>query len=348
MQPIQYMIRFRKFLPVYVLLVWGFFSCEKEIAFNGEITEPRLVVNSILTPDTIIMAHLSQSRFLLGEQNEMPAVENGEVNLWVNGESEGTLRHIAAGFYVSTFRPSPDDFIHIEAGAQDFHPVSAETFIPATPDFAVSDTTVIFAEEEIPIWYESRPDAINIVRFRETAIRLRLTDTEPTVDNYYFIKGTKTVYGTDGVIFTQPLEVELSDILRNDLKENDLLSELIDGEESKQTYNLFNDLLMGGKNIYLDYATSDIVDSRIFINGEEQDTDLQDIVIEYRFEVGKLSKDLYLYLVSGDKAQKTKDNFLAEPVQVHNNILNGIGILGAYATKKVSIHVPAKYDGNYY
>ena len=46
------------------LLICG---CDKTIEFNGKITSPMLVVSCFVTPDSVIKAELTKSRFFLDE-----------------------------------------------------------------------------------------------------------------------------------------------------------------------------------------------------------------------------------------------------------------------------------------
>ena len=59
-------------------------SCEKDVEFKEEITNPLVVVNSFITPDSIIAANVSLSRFFLSDTTAFRNINNAEVNLWVN------------------------------------------------------------------------------------------------------------------------------------------------------------------------------------------------------------------------------------------------------------------------
>ena len=53
-----------------------------------------------------------------------------------------------------------------------------------------------------------------------------------------------------------------------------------------------------------------------------------------------LSKDFYQYMISAQKALNAEDaGFLAEPVMIHSNVENGIGILGSYNTYRFTTEV---------
>ena len=51
---------------------------------------------------------------------------------------------------------------------------------------------------------------------------------------------------------------------------------------------------------------------------------------DYIITLQQISKDLYLYLKT--RSASGGDDFLSEPVQVHNNIIGGLGVLGSYAS----------------
>ncbi len=57
----------------------------------------------------------------------------------------------------------------------------------------------------------------------------------------------------------------------------------------------------------------------------------------YKVYVRALTKDYYLYLLSEARKGEAEDLPLAEPVTVHTNLSNGIGIFGMYSEKVVLI-----------
>ena len=61
----------KRTVTLYALLLFifagSFISCEKDIEFKGKVTDPLLVMNALLTPESVVSVQLSQSRFVLGE-----------------------------------------------------------------------------------------------------------------------------------------------------------------------------------------------------------------------------------------------------------------------------------------
>ncbi|MDG1741003.1 MAG: DUF4249 family protein [Crocinitomicaceae bacterium] len=56
---------------------------------------------------------------------------------------------------------------------------------------------------------------------------------------------------------------------------------------------------------------------------------------EYHFELYTCSADFFKYLVSIEKMSDTKDNPFSEPVLIHSNINNGLGIFGGLSKSVV-------------
>ena len=84
-------------------------SCEKDIAFKGTITDPLLVLNSLLTPASVVSVHLSQSRFILGDIKPFTPISDANVSLFVNGSLKEQLTHDANGQYMGTYLPKASD-----------------------------------------------------------------------------------------------------------------------------------------------------------------------------------------------------------------------------------------------
>jgi len=71
-----------KSIKKYATILLGIFlfvSCEKDIVFKGDITDPLVVVNSYITPDSIISAHVSESRFFLNDTTSFKEISNAEL-----------------------------------------------------------------------------------------------------------------------------------------------------------------------------------------------------------------------------------------------------------------------------
>ncbi|MDD2475190.1 MAG: DUF4249 domain-containing protein [Dysgonamonadaceae bacterium] len=323
----------KQYIPtvLFIFFIGCFISCEKTIEFKGAISDPLLVMNGVLTPDSVVSIHLSQSRFILGDVAPFTHISDATVSLFVNGSLKEQLTYDSEGIYRGTYFPKAGDEIKIEVIASGHKAIKSQTVIPH-PLNIVSDSTVTIRDEE----YTS-PGPQNIVfinKVRSMQLQLKLTDNI-NEENYYYIKAIQNFYRKDELVMNRMIELNLSEMLKNNSMDTDNIFEEIFGEGGSTylTDNLFSDFYVNGKEILFDFSLSDPVETIKYVNGEiannENDEELE-ATLEYIIEVGEFSKDMYQYVISGNKAANAEDAGFSEPVQVHSNIENGIGILGAY------------------
>ncbi len=107
-------------------------SCEKDIDFKGTISDPLLVLNATLTPDSIVSIQLTQSQFVLGgEFKPFPTVRDADVTLFVNGEMKEKLIHQSDGIYMGEYSPPvPKDEIKVEVIVDGYNRIFSQTVIP--------------------------------------------------------------------------------------------------------------------------------------------------------------------------------------------------------------------------
>lgn len=336
-----------KLFALLLLIFACFISCEKDIEFKGDVTDPMLVMNALLTPDSVVSLHLSQSRFVLGEIAPFNYVDNAKVSLFVNGELKEQLSHIENGIYKGSYFPKTGDEIKIEITGDQFNKLTSRAVIPGKPHVAVTDSTVTIREEEYTNPYQSN----TVTKFTSRNLQLQLKLTDPAhEENYYYVNASQYLFDEGLLISERKLDIKLSEVLKNNISDSgNLFQDLFgdEGEESK-TDNLFSDVFMDGKDIIFDFSLYDTLESATYVDGEMVDDGNnygKELTVEYIIEIGEISKDMYQYLISGNKALNAEDyGPFTEPVMIHTNVENGIGILGAYNTYRFS----SRFTSNYY
>ncbi|WP_298650665.1 DUF4249 domain-containing protein [uncultured Proteiniphilum sp.] len=328
------------------ILTGCFISCEKDIQFKGTVTDPLLVLNSILTPDSVVSVHLSQSRFILGESAPLNPISGATVSVFVNGGLKEQLTYDANGIYTGTYFPRPGDEIKIEVIADGYDQVKSQTVIPGKPGVVVTDSTVTVREEEYSSPYQ--PNTVHKTTTRNMQVQLKLTDAV-NEENYYFIKVSQNYYRKDELLLVWPIELKLSEVLKNNITDNGNIFQELFGDEGNadRVDNLFSDLFVNGKDILFDFSFYDTLESATYVNGEkikDGNNNEEELTVEYIVEIGEISRDLYQYVISGNQAVNAEDyGPFSEPVRVHTNIENGIGILGAYNTYRFISRFQTKY-----
>ena len=325
------------------ILISCFISCEKTIEFKGTVTDPLLVLNSVLTPDSVVSIHLSQSRFYLGELAPFKHITDATVSVFVNGSLKEQLTSDAEGMYKGTYFPKAGDEIKIEVKADGYDLVKSQTVIPHASDI-VSDSTVTIIEKEYVS--PAQTNTTYISRERNMQVQLKLKDNI-NEENYYYIKATQNFYRKDELVMNRIIELNLSEVLKNNITDGGNIFDEIFGEggNTNRTDNLVSDFYINGKEILFDFSFSDLLESIKYVNGEITDdgNDDKEATVEYIIEIGAFSKDMYQYVISANEAANSKDVPFTEPVQVHSNIENGIGILGAYNSYRFVSRFETKY-----
>ena len=321
-------------------------SCEREIKFKGEITDPLLVMNGFLTPDSMVSVHLSQSRFVLegAEGGILPSISDATVTLFVNGYYTEQLTHAAKGLYIGSYFPKEQDHIMIKAEVNGFKVIEGETVIPKAPDVIITDSvsSVRYSDKYHSFYGDAEKEYQDT--YWSAQLRMKLKD-RANEENHYFIKGEKYYSLDDGRILPQYIDLEIKEMLEQlrPGKEGYLGDELF-GEGSALTNNLFSDVVIDGKELQFNFAFSEVIETKTYINGEKEEEPMREADMETNVMVAEMSKDMYQYIISGNEADATDGNFLVEPVVVHSNIKNGLGILGSYSSVIVSFRYKMRYS----
>lgn len=103
-------------------------SCIKEIPLDETSFTPRLVVNSIICPDSIIKVQVSKTVMITDTGKRI--IDNANVSLYKDGVFYSNLANIDSGYYVFGTYPEKGRLYEIKANAPGFNPVSATEVIP--------------------------------------------------------------------------------------------------------------------------------------------------------------------------------------------------------------------------
>jgi len=317
-------------------------SCEKEIVFNGEVTTPLVVVNSFITPDSVISAHVSESRFFLKDSITFRNINNAEVSIWVNGVFKETMNFLENGLYKGTYKPAIGETIKLVVKAPTKNEVTSEAIILPKTEIINLDTTNIWTGQRYQIQsygntYGSNPtiytyDTITISG-HQINYTLKFKDNENEKNFYRLVVIIKeynlkidTLTNDTTISINDNYNFNFSDVVSGNNANNDPFS--MSGYASGNIYNVFSDDLFNGKTYSLSFKTNE--DIFKYTNGYPYKPIVPFMKI-VNIYLQSISKDYYLYLKSRPAASGGID-FFSEAVQVHNNIIGGIGILGSYTS----------------
>ncbi len=306
-------------------MIVAFSSCEKVIDFDGKIPEPLMVVNCIVSPDSLISVHVTKSRFFLSNSYEFENVEDAKVVLVLNDSLQEELEHIGNGIYESKFIPKPNDKIHIYVQSAGLKETESTLIVQPKIDIISVDTTWVKIEYVNPI-YDGLNNEIGTRKFIKVNVKIRFKDDD-NEKNYYqlFVQKKITEYFkiNNGEIFEQQLynqwDIEYDDVVfGNTQSESDIF-----GQSSSNINRSFNDDLFNGKEYTLSFSTITSVSE--YDEGKVPDykpASREDLEIT----LNHLTKDYYLYILTANAAMNV--DIFTEPVQIYSNINNGLGIFG--------------------
>ncbi|MEI6555283.1 MAG: DUF4249 domain-containing protein [Paludibacter sp.] len=300
-----------------------FTSCQKVIEFNGEITEPIVIVNSLVTPDSVVSAQVSYSRFFLSNDSAYTMIPNAQTNLYVNGSLKETLIYKSNGVYVGTYKPVVGDSLSLLIKVPGEKDVTCGTTQKSAPlvSFSLSDTSTVATGKRTPIFASpTSKDTIGIGYEYKTNCLLHLTDDGVERNYYRLAVTTKTTLGTKK---TYVYTFNFDDIVSGNTNNNiGPPTSLVSNK-----YNIFDNQLFFGKSYALKFSV--LYNRNVFFPGHEKNPNKQEVTINLQ----KISHSYYLYLQT--RAGINTRNFFAEPVQVYSNVDGGIGIMGSYTNNEI-------------
>jgi len=337
-----------KSINIYLFILFGLFlfaSCEKEIIFKGEITKPLVVVNSYITPDSVIRAHISESRFFLDTDVTFTDISNAEVSVWVNGILKENMLYTENGNYKGTYKPVIGESIKLVVKVPSKKDVNGEATIMTKPDIISLDTTSTWTGQRYEMQYvlyniggyeQYKYDTVATVTGRIVNYTLKFKDN-PEEKNYYrlVVLTKEFYYSIDSVSKDTITEIRtnysfnFTDVVSDNKSNND--PQNLIGYSLDNAYNVFSDELFNGKTYSLTFTSlDDIYKYKSTYQSFQKMPDKRTINVYLQ----SISKDYFLYLKSRPLATGAVD-FFSEAVQIHTNIIGGVGILGSYTSGNV-------------
>ena len=331
-------------LAITLLLTVFIVSCETEIEFNGKETAPSMVINSILNPDSAVKVHITKSKFFLDLDGPFDPITNATVQLYANDKLIEALNSTGNGYYTGTYKPFPGDIIKIIARNNEFDNVYSSTEIPVTASITSVDTTSTTTKTSPLIYSGSyndegylNTDTVGTISEKKIKFTINIAD-RANYKNFYRLKVKHRSYYDNGTYSEHNTYFNSEDLVFGSTSETELFE-----EENTNYYHEFNDNLFDGKTYGLTFSISTF-QYNYFPGKEPKDDPWSPTTIkqEILINIESISPAYYYYLNSRAKNNAYIEIF-SEPVQIYNNIVNGIGILGAYNTSITIVRVPLSY-----
>ena len=295
------------------LLIVIFSSCEKELEIKTQEEENKIVINSIVNPDSLFFAEITQTFSPYANIN-IKDLTDAQVSVYENGNFVDYLTYHKVpgdiiGKFIGNFKPEIGKTYKIAVNSPELGNAYSETVIPGKVNLGNAKAVEI-------IWGE---DNLTSTRFN---FSFELSD--PDTANYYFMTIEFPVYKIDTITLDtafvdyQYCEIETGDLslaqlyLRNgwifqDKSFNGTVHQI---SGTATTYrHPFSDLT---NNI-----PSEIREKMYFV----------DFSAMY-IRLYHLSYNLYQYYSSDAERLMSKNDLYSEPLSVFSNVENGYGIFG--------------------
>lgn len=312
---------FSLFIAV-LLAATTFSSCEKVIDFDGEETEPIMVMISFPDSGSPWKVRLTESRFFLSNDT-IATIKNADVTTEVNGRPTNSLvTYMGNGVYDLGYTPQAGDSLTLHVSVPDKGTMTAGCRIPS--NVSVSD---FICAIDTNTCTEVYPDTVEHI-YGQIDAEFTLNDPDGE-RNYYMIKvsGFKTTYNystqtRDTVKSNFYLHVD--DDLLFDINASDEIFDLGITEDPSSGYEvLFSDERINGQSHTIHFRS-----------------DLHAVLIGGVYvEIYSVSREYYLFRKTLNTAN-SQDEFagiISEPVQIYSNVEGGGGVLGGASVVKIPI-----------
>lgn len=295
---------------LYTLLLGVFLtSCYRKIDLDEYRTTPKMVINSVVSPDTVVMASITRTWFY-PDKKPYVNLPHAHVELYINNQYIETMQWKTLNnprnpdqpdtLFLSNTIPAEGDRIKIVASTPEYGTVTAEDIIPKKVPIKNASHTI---KKGNGVYQGTISDYFEI--YYEVTF-----DEFPEKNNYYLAKITQIKTGYYGYYET---EIDYIDPV---FKEQDAIL-----DESMA----FNGLEKRGGALFTDQS----------INGQTYTLQIKETTAELDeteqriISIYSLSESYFLYLLSLQKiAGSTLEGGLgniglAEPLRVYSNVEGG-------------------------
>ncbi len=307
----------RQIAFVSILAVLLFSSCTKTIDDQLPENEPKLVINGLINPDSVLRVNISKTVHVFENEssNNPPFIEGAATKFYRDGEFLFNLEEGDNGYYSKPgYFPSLNHNYKIEVEKTGYPSVFAETKIPSPVLIQSFDTTLNSGNGDDDFYYGEK-----------ISCELKYHDPSGT-GNFYRLDCFLLYYDEAG---NEYLSIQYIYVNENE----EYLFDKTFG------YLLWTDQLTDGDEVTINFGF--YPDGYYFAEGNPENASS----VTYLFVLNSVSEDFYRY----DKTRSLyfdtggSNNPFSEPVLIYTNITNGFGVFGGFSNDTVSLQYTFDY-----
>jgi len=292
-------------------------SCKmkKKIDIDIDDTERHIVVNGIITKDSLITVRISKSQGILDDK-KIEYLTSAKVKLYKNDIFVEEIQHTDTGFYKSTVYPQIGVTYEINVDYDPLKSVIAATSLFEPNNIIKTDTSMqregAYIYNENDGYYEDDEDASSYnIKFK-----IKIKDKTGTNDFYFLALSVLNPAYDYEPPFSFLGYSEISQVFNTD-------DPVIKDNNQEFTLNgnygvAFNDEMFKNSEYTLSLSSS-------FYKNNYENEDTYIIV-----KLLTISQDIYRYIISHNLNEQVGGDPFAQPVQVYSNVENGLGLFSGY------------------
>jgi hypothetical protein len=284
-----------------LLALWVCFAaCEKVIEPKDlPEQEPKLVLNCVVYAQQTVSLQVSSSKSIIsGKDHKL--VENADCDLYEDDRFVERLAHRGKGEYSSAYVAQTGKKYTLKVNASGYPGVEGSTSVP----------------ENVPAVRFERYDTLNSKYYSfvsngfmnmggESKFKVWIPD-DLSKRNFYSVAATVFVYDSLGA----PISGSITSYVYG----NNNTTFLSGG------FEVDDQVIVNGREVFLDLVVGFYRDDNTIVAADS---------LEVFLSVSNISEDLFKYKQTLNKQASLGASFFAEPVQVHNNVHNGMGIVAS-------------------
>jgi len=306
-----------KNIIIILAIALSVYSCKmkKKIDIDIPDTERHIVVNGIMTKDSLIKVRISKSQGIF-ENKKIEYLSSAKANLYKDNEFIEEMQHNDLGFYKSTIYPEIGVNYKINVEYNNLKPVNAKAILLEPIKIVKVDTNMqisyAYYYDKEKKKYETDENAKNY----EIKYKIKIKDKIGTNDFYFLaISISEPVYD-----YEPPYSFLKYNEVSQIFNTND---PVINKNEQEFMLNgnygvTFSDEMFKNSEYTLNLSSSIYKD--VYENN--------DIYIIVKLMT--ISQDIYRYIISHNLNEQIGDDPFAQPVQVYSNVENGLGLFSGY------------------
>jgi len=301
-----------------IALVLLFIACEKEIEFSPKEQSPFLVINSYLSPDSLLKVGVSHSVSIV-EKLSNNIVGDAEVKVYENEKLLETLKYDAVSHqYIGMLKPSVGRKYKTTVAKDGFSSIEATSVIEPAPEIikcSIVTDVLNTSHANATITFKDPSGVRNF--YRLVVANVDEFEEKPDWAKNYDWTGGYWI-GNDYINYL--VGADSTDPNLNGSSAAGFFDDV-----PKNIYNIFNDDLIDGKEYSLTFSYS--------LSNHPEANNRTIIYLQ------AISEDLHQYFRTLSAQYYFGEDPLLEPIQVYSNVKNGGGILGSYNANKLKINV---------